>query len=219
MSQPRVWSNSGAPKHAAGAPVLSICDPSGSGKSTVARSFLGVYPTYIEVAEENPHLRALLEGSKAFDAFSNQSWFLRRLAAFIQAADNKRPLILDQEPGAIVLAYSRLFRGEALIGDADYAALLQRLLKLERLLEHWNSPRVVLFLDAPCKVLHQRALQRWGESRTPPLAWFGRVRECFRDLLPHLPNAVTVSTVDLTPGKLIARARQLLEGHSAVEKG
>jgi deoxyadenosine/deoxycytidine kinase len=212
----RHWDSVLQKKGVAGGAVLSICGPSGSGKSTLARSILSTHPTYVEDADENPHLQVFLEGSRGFHAMDNQRWFLQRMADFIQKADNQRPLILDQDPGAIVLAYSRMFREDSMITDAQYAKLLEHLIQVEELLQRWKSPRVVFFLDAPSEVLHRRVLQRSGELRTPPRAWFAKVRRCFCDLWSRFPNAVTLSTVDLTPEEVLDRARRLIEGQSAV---
>jgi len=84
-------------------------------------------------------------------------------------------------------------------------------MRIEESLRRWNTPRVVLCLEAPGDVLRKRVVQRDGESRTPPLAWFDRVRTHFLQLYGHFPNAITVSTVDLSLHEVTARARALLE--------
>jgi len=198
--------------------LLSICGPSGSGKTTICRALKGFYQVYIEDGQNNPHLHKLIEGSKDFDAAANQHWFLDRMEQFIDAAHD-RQIVLDQDPAAIVLAYSRMFHEESIMTTTQCTSLMEDLLRIENKLQRWKCPRVVLCIDAPAEVLRARVVRRVGESLAPPLAWFARVRECFRDLWPRFPNVVSVPTVHLTPEQVIARARQLLEDLSDVERG
>jgi len=195
-------------------PVLSICGPSGVGKTTVIKTLADNYPVFIETTEGNPHLEALLNGSPNFNASANQQWFLERIGKHISSASRNLPLILDQDPAAIVLAYSRMFMEDDKISKAQYSSLLRRLLKIEEKLQNWKCPRTVLFLDAPADVLHQRVLQRSGKTHTPPLKWFDRVRNHFLELLPHFPNAIIASTVELSPQQIISRARGLIKSHT-----
>jgi deoxyadenosine/deoxycytidine kinase len=192
-------------------PVLSICGPSGVGKTTVALALAKGYPVFIETTKGNPHLRRLLAGESDFNAVANQTWFLRGIGQYTSRASSHSPLILDQDPAAIVLTYSRMFLEDGKMTEAQYVSLLERLLKIEEKLQRWQCPRMVLLLDAPAGVLRQRILQRWGKSRTPPLEWFERVRNHFVQFLTYFPNANVVSTVDLSPEQVIARARLLIE--------
>jgi deoxyadenosine/deoxycytidine kinase len=192
-------------------PVVSVCGPSGAGKTTVATALSKSYPTYIETIAGNKHLKGFLHGKSDFNAEANQTWFLRRIARHIARADPCLPLVLDQDPAAIVLGYSSVFVEEQKLTDAQYALLLKRLLIIEKKLCEWRCPRTVLFLDAPAAVLHQRIYQRCGKSHTPPLDWFEFVRNRFVQLFTCFPNAVAVSTVNHSPEQVIARARSLIK--------
>jgi len=193
------------------APLLTICGPSGAGKTTVVGVMASNYPVCLETAEENPHLKGLLKRKKGFDAAANQEWFLARIAESVSHAKPDAPLILDQDPAAVVLAYSRMFFEDGKISEAQYSALLRRLLEIEEKLQAWMRPRAVLCLDAPADVLRKRVVQRGGESRTPPLPWFHRIRTHFLDLFSRFPNAIRVSTVHLSPEQVISRAKDLVE--------
>src|SRR6185503_10805791 len=126
------------------------------------------------------------------------------------------PIILDQDPSAVVLVYSQIFWGDGKMTEMQYASLLERLLQIEETLLRWRCPRTVLCLDAPAEVLHRRVAQRCGESRTPPITWFERVRARLLDIFARFPNALAVSTVDLSPEQVISRARLLVEDKSQV---
>jgi deoxyadenosine/deoxycytidine kinase len=203
-------------KTTAAKPVLSICGPSGVGKTTVVTALANEYPTFIETTKGNPHLNRLLVRKSEFNAGANQGWFLRRIGQHISRASSCFPLVLDQDPSAIVLAYSRMFLEEGKITDAQYVSLMGRLLKIEGKLQSWRCPRTVLLLDAPADVLCQRVFQRWGKSRTPPLEWFERVRDHFVRLFRCFPNTIVVSTVKLSSDQVIARARSLIEERSQI---
>src|SRR5262249_21707294 len=142
-----------------------------------------------------------------------QEWFLRLVTEHIADANPRLPLVLDQDPAAIVLAYSRMFYEDGLITTAQYESLFQDLLRVEEMLNRWRSPRAVLCLDAPAEVLRKRVVQRTSESHTPPLLWFERLRMNFLELFERFPNAVPVSTVELPPEQVISCARSLLEPH------
>ena len=192
-------------------PLMTVCGPCGVGKTTVVESLAGICPAYIETPSGNPHLKALLEGKEDFNAAANQQWFLGRIGEFVRRTNPRSPLVLDQDPAAIVLAYSRMFQEDGFITETQYSGLMQTLIEVEEMLQRWRFPRVVLFLEAPAELLHQRIVRRWGKSHTPPLAWFVRVRTYFRDLSAHFPQAFTLSTADLAPAQIVSRARQLLE--------
>ncbi len=94
--------------------------------------------------------------------------------------------------------------------ERQYSSLFASLLEIEEVLQLWKCPRIVLFLDAPAEVLRQRVLQRFGNLRPPEVEWFERLRARFVEIRNLFPNAVTASTVDLSPEQVIARARSLL---------
>jgi len=191
--------------------VLAICGPSGVGKTTVVAALATSYPAFIETTEGNPYLNGLMEGKSDFNATANQKWFLHRIGDYITHASPRSPLVLDQDPAAIVLSYSRMFHDDGKITEAQYATLLNQLLQIEKTLHGWKSPRTVLFLDAPADVLQRRFLKRQGKSSTPPLEWFDRTRNHFVQLFTRFPNAITISTVQYSPEQIISRARKLVE--------
>src|SRR5690242_20129438 len=187
------------------APILSICGPSGAGKTTVIKSLADRYPVFIETTNSNPHLEGLLKDSCNFNAAANQRWFLHRIGKHIASANRQLPLILDQDPAAIVLAYSKMFLEEGKIMTSQYTSLVQKLLKIEGTLQDWKCPRTVLFLDAPAEVLHQRVLRRSGKTLTPTLKWFDRVRSHFIQLFTCFPNAINISTERFSQEQVLAK--------------
>jgi deoxyadenosine/deoxycytidine kinase len=194
--------------------VLSLCGPSGVGKTTVIKVLAKKYPAFIETTVGNPHLKGFLEERIDFNAAANQEWFLRRIGRHISRASLRSPLILDQDPAAIVLVYSRIFLEDDMMTGEQYDSLLERLLRIEHKLHGWKCPRTVLFLDAPAGVLRQRIVQRNGNSDAPPLEWFKRVRRRFTQLSASFPNAITMSTVRFSAEQVVARAKSLVEDNS-----
>src|SRR6266850_3095972 len=154
--------------------LLTVCGPSGAGKTTIVERLKKTYPAYVEVPEGNNELRSLLQGKEGFDATRNQRWFLEQIMEFVARADPNSPLVLDQDPAAIIFAYSRMFRDQGLIRHREYRLLLKQLERIERRLKHWRTPRIIYFLDAPPIVLRARVLKRCGREQTPPLWWFVR---------------------------------------------
>lgn len=212
--QSQRWESPIRVKAARVASVLSICGPSGVGKTTVVKALVAEYPAFVETTEGNPHLRDLLRGSSHFNAAGNQRWFLERVGKHIIRSNPKLPLILDQDPAAIVLAYARMFFEDGKITEMQYTSLLKRLLKMEEELRRWKYPRLVLFLDAPANLLHQRILRRSGKSLTPPIEWFERVRNNFLRLFTHFPNAFKISTEKCSPEQVTTHAREWIEKES-----
>jgi deoxyadenosine/deoxycytidine kinase len=198
-------------KKTAGDFALSICGPSGVGKTTTIKALLKNYPVFIETTEGNRHLSALLKNKKDFNAAANQRWFLSQIGKHIAKANPQLPLILDQDPAAIVLAYAKMFFEDGKIKKSQYESLFNRLLKIEKTLHGWKCPRTVLFLDAPAEVLYHRALKRSGKTLTPPLEWFERVRSHFVQLFTCFPNAFTISTARNSPEQVVAKAKALIE--------
>lgn len=187
-----------------GGRIISIAGPSGAGKSTVARALSKRFPTYLEAVDENHHLALLLEGSADFDAFSNQLWFLTRLRQFVRQADPARPVVFDQDPVGVVHVYARMFLDEGRMESAEYTQLVARLLRLESDLARWPGRRMVILLDAPAEVLHERARGRDGGA-APPRSWFAAVRERFQRLREHLPDALVLRTDELSVEEVLAR--------------
>jgi deoxyadenosine/deoxycytidine kinase len=192
-------------------PILSICGPSGVGKTTIIRALANTYHVFTETTDGNPHLNNLLKENNNFNAAANQRWFLDHIGKHISSANQNWPLILDQDPAAIVLAYAKMFVDGGKMKNAQYTALLKRLLKIEESLQNWSCPRTVLFLDAPAEVLRQRTLRRSGKSITPSLEWFEQVRSHFVQLSPHFPDVCNISTEKFSPEQVTARARALIE--------
>jgi deoxyadenosine/deoxycytidine kinase len=207
----REWQVTVAHRITSIAPVLSICGPSGAGKTTVVEALADEFQVFIETTKGNPHLAALLNGKVDFNAAANQKWFLNLIGKGVAQADPKFPLILDQDPAAIVFAYAKMFLEDRRMTETQYEYLLKKLSKIEETLQRWTSPRIVLLLDASPPVLYHRILRRSGKAKTPPLEWFGRVRDQFARIFPHFPNAFTISTERHTAEQVAKRARTLIE--------
>lgn len=191
--------------------AISICGPSGSGKTTVARSFGDAYSVYVEVAEDNPHLRNLLEGKEGFDAAASQRWFLKRISEFLSNADPSLPIVVDQDPAATVFTYAKMFFDQGEISAGDYHGLLLDLIRTEQQMHNWITPRLVVVFDAPPDVLRERVLRRWGPSRTPSTAWFGTIRNYFSQLPSYLPHAVRLSTNGVRVEDVVSQVKQLVK--------
>lgn len=187
--------------------LLTVCGPSGSGKTTVVEALRDTCEPYIETTAGNPHLSALLEGRSDFDAFANQRWFLSRMTEFLATADPQRPVILDQDPQAIIHVYTQMFRDAGLIDERSFATLLGELSKLELSAAQWKSPRTIFYLHAPPDVLRARVLRRAGASATASRDWFATVREYFDRVVAGLPNVVQIATADLGREEVISIVR------------
>jgi deoxyadenosine/deoxycytidine kinase len=197
-------------RKACSAPLLAVCGPSGAGKTTVVEAMGLCGTVYIEVTDSNPHLAQLLGGLEGFDAVANQEWYLARFSEFVAQSDPELPLIVDQDPSAIVFAYARMFQRDGLMTKQNYISIVRQLLQVEKILRRWKIPRAMLFLDAPEEVLWKRVALRRREAPTPPVEWFRKLRGYFRELSERWPYAVTVSTADLCVEEVISRACDLL---------
>lgn len=194
----------------AGSPVLAVCGPSGVGKSSTVAGLAATYATFIEADAENPYLDRFLKGGDGFSAADNQRWFLQRVSRFVAGADERFPIVLDQDPAAIVLVYSRVFYEQGDINEAEYLSLWRDLVAIERGLQRWKSPRIALVLDAPVGLLYRRVLDRYGASRIPTAEWFEKIRNGFLDFSTRLPIAVQVSTAGESLEQVISEADLLV---------
>jgi deoxyadenosine/deoxycytidine kinase/NTP pyrophosphatase (non-canonical NTP hydrolase) len=193
-----------------GGVLLTIAGPTGSGKTTIARALSTDHPTLLEDVSNNPHLEALLTNNPKFNAYENQRWFLSRVEEFVGAADSNTTTVLDQEPLAIVRAYARMFRDTKQLSNDDYNSLLIDLLQLESRLARWTGGRTVIFLDAPAKVLRERAALR-GDPAVPTDEWFENVRRYFADLRSHVPSPTVIATNDLSIPETVRVVHEALQ--------
>lgn len=173
-------------------PMLTVCGPPGSGKSTLVRALSETYgaaASYVERFEDNPFLDRLDQPPVGFDATASQRWFLDSVSRFVVAADGP-PLILDQDPTAIVLVYGQLLVDRGEIKPQDYEDDLATLMRLETEQAGKLAGRTLVLLDAPAEVLADRCCNKPG----PVLerAFLESVRERFRRVFTGLPNVVLV---------------------------
>ena len=190
--------------------ILTLAGASGVGKTTIARALAMEFPTYIEVADANPQLQKFLKNDPAFNASANQNWFLNQYDSALASAIPTAPLVLDQDPIGVVRVYARLFHEQQSLSSNDYALLLVRLLNLESRILDWSGGRIMLLLDAPADVLHERVRQR-GYRRTPPLEWFEMLRTYFARLTDGIPSVHRISTSEHSIEFVVALARSLLQ--------
>lgn len=198
---------------AASARLIAIAGPSGSGKTTIVRALSQDHVALLEDIVENPHLDALLTGAPTFDAHANQRWFLDRVERFLGAANPQQTTVLDQDPGAIVRGYARLFLDQQQLSASAYRSLLLDLGRVELLAGRWRGGRVTIFLDAPAATLRRRAELR-GDAKLPDEEWFRAVRGYFVELHAEVPASLVIATGDLTVEQTLEAVREAIAAHA-----
>jgi deoxyadenosine/deoxycytidine kinase len=199
-----------APNTSLGAkPLITLCGPSGSGKTTITAKLLDSSEVYLENTSPNIYHKSLLGEDMAFDAVSSQRWFLEAMSNFISRCNPTRSLILDQDPAAIVLVYSRLFLEDGLFNEKTYEALVDSLIDIENDLRRWRRPRKVICLDAKEEVLRTRAALRLNSEITPSVAWFSRLRLRFNEVSHFFPETRLYDTEHIAPDSIAAEIRQI----------
>jgi len=196
--------------HCGHAPIFSIFGPSGSGKTTLVTALQPVAQIYREEVKDNPYLSKLLRG-ETFDAQANQRWFLDRMRTFLGVAKTSLPVILDQDPGAIVLVYARMFLDQGKLSLASYEALIEELISFERELRAWRTPRACVYLQAQPELLHQRVSNRSQGDQTPDLTWFAEIHSRFQRFAALVPGVTTFDSGSLSIKELTERTMRLLE--------
>lgn len=199
-----------------GGTTIYISGPSGSGKTTTSRWYSTKLCAYLEIPDKNPHLAALLGGQGCFDAFQSQKWFLRRVTAWIEAADWRRTAFIDQDPVAIVEVYGEMFHARGLIDDMGMTELREGLRYTESLLGKWPGGCVGLFLDASPDVLYRRVLLRNGVERTPSVEWFQEVRERFAEVFDGRPGYERVDTTAMDLEELKQAVGDFVRRHGII---
>ncbi len=192
-----------------GTKIVSICGASGSGKTTICRLLSTTFSTYFEEARENPYLQKLLEGSGDFDAAANQQWFLRRITNFVEKADDW-PIVLDQDPSAIVFAYAKMFYDNGQMTFKQLAHLTDELIAFEEDLRKARLARTVFYLHAPPEVLRKRVAQRENATPLPPMQWYQNISIYFERLIKDFPSVVRISSTEMTAEDIAAKIRLLL---------
>jgi deoxyadenosine/deoxycytidine kinase len=190
-------------------PVVVICGPSGSGKTSVVNATRGPAHKYIEEPSENPHLLRVLSDLNS-SAADSQKWFLEEILHFVKSSDPAIPLLLDQDPSAIVNVYARWFYEQGRISGTMMTQLEAKLEEIEYILrERWLSPRFVILLSANPQLLRNRVLTRDGSA--PRLSWFQDLLARFHDFHGRHSASLTFDTSSTDVNTIASRAQVLLE--------
>jgi deoxyadenosine/deoxycytidine kinase/NTP pyrophosphatase (non-canonical NTP hydrolase) len=201
--------------------VVAIVGPSGAGKSTTVRKLaerLGGVRHFLENAPANPFLATAQSDSSTPDlTYQSQDWFARQQEEFLAGVVPGELAILDQDPAAITLVYSRrLWQAEMLTLD-HYEHFLARLLELELSLGRRLGNRLMILLDAPAEVLWERARHRTGGD--PGIDWFKDLRLRFLEVYEAVPNCVIVDSHKFSPEDIIDTVTTQIERKLALPIG
>src|SRR5260221_4896990 len=129
----------------------------------------------------------------------------------IAEADRTQPLLLDQDPAAIVMVYSKMFKDQGLMNDAQYSSLVEYLIEVERMLQAWRIPRICIYLKADECVLRQRVLNREGNLAMPSLNWFLTAKAYFDALMQRLPKVIHIPAARLSAREIAERIRLAID--------
>ena len=175
--------------------ALTIMGPPGVGKSTVVARLSARFPSYLERTAENPHLHGT-DWPTAESALRSQTWFMEETRAAVVSAERSQPLVIDQDPRAIVEIYGELMVRLGWLGEPELANLRALLRPIEASLHGWSAGWHAILLDAEPDVLMHRVKDRdgYGAGATDHLS---SLHAEFLRLASQMPEITMVKTDDL----------------------
>ncbi len=201
------------------APVIAIEGNIGAGKSTLARYIRRHYPSCHVVDEAESALMSAYTLSPERWGLSVQLDLLVQRATALRLAHarahlNDGPIVLDR----------------SIVGDRAFARANWQIGRLsaieyriwedahEELLAHTRRPDIVIYLDTPPELAHQRAEDR--DARTHDLAYFNELARAHDDALSYVRSYgvhvvrepwgdVDAHLYDSTADRLLSRVAKL----------
>lgn len=174
--------------------VLTVMGPPGSGKSSAVKALAKRFPAYVEEPARNPMLR-LLSWRTYDEALASQLWFLETLSRVIETADRAKPLVVDQDPRAIVAVYGSLLTEQGHLPIRAVEEMQALLVEVEAALGQWEAGRRTVLLDAEPDILAARVRQR--DERSAGVDWLELVRSRFLVETSQLSEARILRTDEM----------------------
>ena len=103
--------------------IVFVSGPSGSGKTSLLKELSDTYDCYIEDFRRNKYLKKMLEGKIEFDSYKSQYWFLNSVYEYILKNNEKKIIIIDQDPYYILYVYSEYFKNMKLMTEKEFLRL------------------------------------------------------------------------------------------------
>jgi NTP pyrophosphatase (non-canonical NTP hydrolase)/deoxyadenosine/deoxycytidine kinase len=186
--------------------AVTVMGPPGAGKTTITTLLAARFPAYVEQPDRNPHLEAGWPTRSS--ALECQRWFLGQVAESVGAARRHEPLVVDQDPRAVVRVYSELMARDGWLEDTDVQRLLMDLQPVEAALAEWRAGWGVVLLDAEPDVLAWRIAKRDGD--TSVVDHLAEIKREFAVLSAQLPTVSVVETDNLSPQEVAAAVEEHL---------
>lgn len=135
----------------------------GSGKTTLVSTLKGGFgdtsKVYLESVSGNVFLPSSAKiGETNFS--DSQEWFLDQYEKVLMSDPGMGPVLVDQDPRAVVLVYSRTFLSLGLITSSQYERHLMRCEEMWRRISVRPFTRLFVLLTAPEAILKNRILKR-----------------------------------------------------------
>lgn len=187
-------------------PAVTVMGAPGAGKTTTVVRLADRFPSYIENARRNPFLE---EGQwpRPKGALQSQYWFLTEARHAVLCAKHTQPLLIDQDPRAIVEIYAEMMTERGWLEPAQLEQLRRMLGGIEDSLGIWPDGWHAVLLDAEPDVLAHRLRERDGRE---PLVK-GHLHElchAFREQAGKMPNVTILKTDELAVDEVIDAVQQ-----------